>query len=385
MKHVAKALLLAALLPVAVMAQEKTQFIKGSWEEITARARKEHKPIFIDTYFEGCHACKDMEVKVFPRPEVKQYMEENYVNTGFDVFKEKFGMDLCVKYYMRGFPTYLVIAENGELINRGIGYQEPDRFLEFLQENVARNKAGKYLSGFSTDVVSQDPAFYKALFDKGNQGTDQAAVAAYLGETKDMTAETTFKVMLIAKELPAAYREYFIRNRAEYVNRFGEDLSNTILDRLLAKDLTVLPATYDKTAFDNFLLQQQQVYSTADWAYVRMYYAENYLYRKCKQAKAFLEFAVAHPDTNDNRVRYMSFYLGPDLSKDPSLKELYIRWAAPVLTKKSSLEVLQTLAYMCKDANKEQAKKYFTWALEKATAFGQNTDNLKKSLQELSI
>ncbi|WP_160711870.1 thioredoxin family protein [Chitinophaga solisilvae] len=385
MKHVAKALLLAALLPVAVMAQEKTQFIKGSWEEITARARKEHKPIFIDTYFEGCHACKDMEVKVFPRPEVKQYMEENYVNTGFDVFKEKFGMDLCVKYYMRGFPTYLVIAENGELINRGIGYQEPDRFLEFLQENVARNKAGKYLSGFSTDVVSQDPAFYKALFDKGSQGTDQAAVAAYLGETKDMTAETTFKVMLIAKELPAAYREYFIRNRAEYVNRFGEDLSNTILDRLLAKDLTVLSATYDKTVFDNFLQQQQQVYSTADWTYVRMYYAENYLYRKCKQAKTFLEFAVAHPDTNDNRVRYMSFYLGPDLSRDPSLKELYIRWAAPVLTKKSSLEVLQTLAYMCKDANKEQAKKYFTWALEKATAFGQNTDNLKKSLQELSI
>lgn len=379
-----KALLLAALLPVMAMAQDSTHFVKGSWKELTARARKEGKPIFIDTYFEGCHACKDMEVKVFPRAEVKRYMEENFICTGYDVFKEQFGMDLCVKYFMRGFPTYLVISGEGKLINRGMGYQEPQVFMSFLQENITRYKAGQYLAGFGTSLSSEDPAFYKAMWDKGYKGGNKEEIAAYLAKQKDKMAESTFKVMQMSRELPADYRAFYLQHRAAYVARFGEELNNNILDGLLKQDIGTLPATLDKAVFNTFLEQQQQVYPAADWQHVQMFYAENYLFKKCKDAKAFLEFAIAHPDSNDNRVRYMNFYLSNDMAKDPALKPLYIKWAAPVLTASSSTEALQTLAYMCKGTDNEQAKKYFGWMLARAKVMGDDTARLEKELAALN-
>ncbi|RBL92340.1 thioredoxin family protein [Chitinophaga flava] len=384
MQKLTKALLIAALLPVVAYAQDSTQFIKGSWKELTARAQKEHKPIFIDTYFEGCHACKDMEVKVFPRPEVKRYMEENFICTGYDVFKEEFGMELCRKYFMRGFPTYLVISGEGQLLNRGAGYQEPDRFMAFLKENIARYKEGRYLAGFGNSLSSKDPDFYRAMWNKDYKGGNKEEIAAYLGKQKDKLAESTFKVMQMSRELPADYRAFYLKNRASYVARFGEELNNNILDGLLKQDIAALPATLDMAVFTAFLQKQQQVYGAGDWSYVQMFYAENYLFKKCKDAKAFLEFAAAHPDKNENRVRYMNFYMGADMAKDPALKSLYLKWAEPVVTADASQETLQMLAYMSKGLDeKVQAKKYFGWLIAKKKAWGDDAAREEKELSQL--
>ncbi|WP_436484423.1 thioredoxin family protein [Chitinophaga sp. ARDCPP14] len=384
MKNAIKALLLAGLLPLASAAQDSTQFIKGSWKELTAKAKKEHKPIFIDTYFEGCHACKDMEVKVFPRPEVKKYMNEHFICTGYDVFKEEFGKELCAKYFMTGFPTYLIISGEGKLINTGMGYQEPPQFLQFLENNIARYKAGEYLGGFGNSLKTDDPEFYRTFFfAKDRKYPDSAVVKEYLLKQKDLFKESVFKVMLVCRNLPANYREFYIKNRTAYQDRFGVELNKNILNGLLRQDLAALPKQLDTTAFEAFLAKQQQVYSAADWHEIEMYYAENYLLKTCKNAKAFLEFAIAHKDLNDNRVRYMRFYMAGELEKQPELKDLYVRWAAPALTENSSLEAISMMAYMCREGYKEQAKKYFTWAVSKATAMGQPADNYRKELEKL--
>ncbi|SEW33395.1 thioredoxin family protein [Chitinophaga arvensicola] len=384
MKYAIKALLLAGLLPLTAAAQDSTQFIKGSWKELTAKARKEHKPIFVDTYFEGCHACKDMEVKVFPRPEVKKYMEDNFVSTGYDVFKEAFGKELCAKYFMTGFPTYLIISGEGKLINTGAGYQEPAQFMKFLENNISRYKAGQYLTGFGNSLKTDDPEFYHTFFfAKDRKFPDSTAVKEYLLKQKDLLKESVFKVMLVCRNLPANYRAFYIKNRTTYIERFGADLNSNVLNGLLKQDLTVLPKQLDNAAFDAFLAKQQQVYSAVDWQEIQMYYAENYLYKTAKDAKAFLEFAIAHHDTNENRVRYMRFYMSAELEKQPGLKDLYIRWAAPALTAESSLEVLTSLAYMCRDGHKDAAKKYFTWAMAKATAMGQPAEYFQKELDKL--
>ncbi|PSL42653.1 thioredoxin-related protein [Chitinophaga niastensis] len=385
MKYAFKALLLAALLPLTALAQDSTQFIKGSWEELTAKAQKEHKPIFIDTYFEGCHACKDMEVKVFPRPEVKKYMEENFVCTGYDVFKEAFGKDLCAKYFMTGFPTYLIISGEGKLINTGMGYQEPFQFMQFLQRNTEMYKSDKYLAGFGNSLKTDDPEFYKTFFyAKDRKYPDSAVVKTYLAAQKDFYKESVFKAMLVCRNLPANYRDFYIKNRNTYIARFGDELNTRIFEGLLRQDLSVLPKQLDEKVFAAFLAKQQAGYSAADWQFAQMYYAENYLYKTCGNAKAFLEFAIAHHDNNENRVRYMTFYLGLDLQKDPSLKDLYAKWAEPVLNEHSSLEALQSLAYMCKDGHPEQAKKYFTWAMTIAASMGNSTENYQKELSKLN-
>lgn len=384
MKYAFKALLLAGLLPLAALAQDSTQFIKGSWKDLTAKAKKEHKPIFIDTYFEGCHACKDMEVKVFPRPEVKKYMEENFVCTGYDVFKEQFGKELCAKYFMTGFPTYLIISGEGKLINTGIGYQEAPDFMKFLQTNIAKYKAGESLSGFGSNMKTDDPEFYTAFFfAKDRKYPDSTAVKEYLLKQTDFFKESVFKAMLVCRNLPANYRTFYLKNKEGYDARFGKNLNDNILKGLFRQDLAGLPKELDEKAFDAFLAKQQQVYSTADWQEAQMYYAENYLFKTCKNAKAFLEFAIAHNDRDENRIRYMTFYMGTDLSKDSSLKDLYIKWAAPALTETSSLEVLRSLAYMCREGHKEEAKKYFTWLVAKSAAMGESEESYRRELEKL--
>lgn len=383
MQKLTKALLVAALLPVMAVAQDSTQFIKGTWKELTNRARKEHKPIFIDTYFEGCHACKDMEVKVFPRPEVKKYMEGNFICTGYDVFKEEFGMEMCRKYFMRGFPTYLVISGDGQLLDRSSGYQEPDRFMAFLKNNIVRYKAGKTLAGFGNSLSSKDPAFYRAMWDKNYKGGDKDEIAGYLAKQKDKLAESTFKVMQMAAVLPDDYRTFYLKNRGAYLDRFGEDLNINIMDKLLKQDIAALPAALDKAAFDAFLQKQQAVYRPEDWNYVQMYYAENYLYKKCKDVRAFLEFAAAHPDRNENRVRYMQFYLGAELAKDAALKAQYLKWADAVVTADASLENLQGLVRISRGVDQAQARKFLGWVIDKKKSWGDDTAKEEAELKNL--
>ncbi|HEY9257594.1 thioredoxin fold domain-containing protein [Chitinophaga sp.] len=388
MKYAFKALLLAGLLPLAALAQDSTQFIKGSWATLTAKARKEHKPIFIDTYFEGCHACKDMEVKVFPRPDVKKYMEENFVCTGYDVFKEEFGKELCAKYFMTGFPTYLIISGEGKLINTGMGYQEVPDFLKFLQTNIERYKGGESLTGFGNSLKRDDPEFYTTFFfAKDRKYPNAEVVKEYLlkQQEKDFFKESVFKAMQVAGNLPDNYRTFFLKNRETYDARFGKALSDNILKRLFRQDMAALPKELDEKAFDTFLAKQQTIYSAADWPEAQMYYAENYLYKTCKNGKAFLDFAIAHNDRDNNRIRYMTFYLGGDMTKDPSLKELYIKWAEPALTENSSLEALSSVAYMCVERDhKAQAKKYFTWLVARAQAMGEPADSYKEQLAKLN-
>ncbi|WP_161596654.1 thioredoxin family protein [Chitinophaga vietnamensis] len=383
MKHTIKALLIAALWPLAASAQDSTQFIKGSWADLTAKARKEHKPIFIDTYFEGCHACKDMELRVFPAPEVKKYMQDNFICTGYDVFKEAFGKDLCIKYFVRGFPTYLVISGEGELIGASSGYSDADIFLSLLRENVQRYKAGTYLSGFGREWKGDEPAFYKAMYDKVSQPTDPAEVTAYLAKQKDKLAENTFKAMLAAGALPADYRTFYIKNRAAYLQRFGVELNRNILEKLLREDMKALPQSYDAAAFESFLQQQQRIYDAGSWQEIQMFYAENYLFKKCKNAKAFLEFAIAHHDNNENRVRYMLFYMGMEMQQDPALQALYIQWAKPVLSEHASLELLQSMAYLCKNNDKEAARQYFKWAIAKSTMMRMDAAHMQQELNKL--
>ncbi|NML37394.1 thioredoxin fold domain-containing protein [Chitinophaga sp. G-6-1-13] len=385
MQKLTKALLVAALLPVMAVAQDSTQFIKGTWKDLTNRAQKEHKPIFIDTYFEGCHACKDMEVKVFPRPEVKKYMEENFICTGYDVFKEQFGIDLCRKYFMRGFPTYLVISGDGQLLDRSSGYQEPDRFMAFLKNNIARYKAGKTLAGFGNSLSSKDPEFYKAMWNKDYKGGDKEEIVGYLAKQKDKLAESTFKVMQMAAVLPDDYREFYLKNRKAYLDRFGEELNTNIMDKLLKQDIAALPATLDKAVFDAFLQKQQTVYRPEDWSFVQMYYAENYLFKKCKDSRAFLEFATAHPDRNENRVRYMQFFLGAELAKDAALKAQYLKWAEVVVTADASLENLQGLVRMSKGVDQAQTRKFLGWVIDKKKSWGDDTTKEEVELKNLNI
>ena len=60
-----------------------------SMEEAMTAQQKNPKPIFIDVYTDWCGWCKVMDNKTFSRPEVAQYMNENFHSVKFNAEKEK--------------------------------------------------------------------------------------------------------------------------------------------------------------------------------------------------------------------------------------------------------------------------------------------------------
>lgn len=108
-----------------------------TWKEITAKAVKEDKLIFLDCYTSWCAPCKAMAMNVFPLPEVGAFMNANFINVKFDMEKGE-GMALHKQYqrYIPGYPTYLLINGKGEVVHQVTGYQEPQAFITEMKKGL---------------------------------------------------------------------------------------------------------------------------------------------------------------------------------------------------------------------------------------------------------
>jgi len=74
-----KTLFFALVLTVSSVAAMAQQGIKWmTWDEAVAAAKKQPKPIFVDTYTDWCGWCKTMDRNTFAHPVIAKYMNEHY-------------------------------------------------------------------------------------------------------------------------------------------------------------------------------------------------------------------------------------------------------------------------------------------------------------------
>ncbi|RYY27208.1 MAG: DUF255 domain-containing protein [Chitinophagaceae bacterium] len=103
-----------------------------TWEEILSIAKKQHKNVFIDVFATWCVPCKEMDAQVFSRRDVGEYFNKNFVSFKVQMDSTKsdnarvqsFRRDskqLAKKFAIRGYPTYLFLNENGDLLYKGLG------------------------------------------------------------------------------------------------------------------------------------------------------------------------------------------------------------------------------------------------------------------------
>jgi thiol:disulfide interchange protein len=95
-------------------------------------AKKENKPVMIDTYADWCIACKELEEYTFSHPEVAKVLED-YVLVKVDFTKntaenEKLRSELKVI----GMPTVIFLDPAGNETRRFFGFYNKDKFLAFL-------------------------------------------------------------------------------------------------------------------------------------------------------------------------------------------------------------------------------------------------------------
>jgi len=120
------------------LCQEGIEFdTKSTWNELLQKSASTQKLIFLDCYTSWCGPCKGMAKDVFPDAAVGDFMNKNFICTKRDMEKDE-GITLNKKYkqYIPGYPTYLLINANGDVIFQVSGYLKVDKFLESMKNGL---------------------------------------------------------------------------------------------------------------------------------------------------------------------------------------------------------------------------------------------------------
>lgn len=129
-------------LKVAPKATEVNQtegivFFSGSWEEALAESKKSGKPIFLDTYAPWCGPCKLLDKKVFSRPKVGEFFNQNFVCVKLDVDtpelngKPNPAVAVGEKLGVTAYPTLFILNTDGSVKKKSVGFLDVDALIEF--------------------------------------------------------------------------------------------------------------------------------------------------------------------------------------------------------------------------------------------------------------
>jgi thiol:disulfide interchange protein DsbD len=97
-----------------------------------ATARASGDPVILDFYADWCAPCKELEVKTFADPEVRDVLAD-YARFKIDLTRpSEAGQALTAEYDVLGVPT-VIVFEGGSEAFRITGFEPPERFLERLR------------------------------------------------------------------------------------------------------------------------------------------------------------------------------------------------------------------------------------------------------------
>lgn len=266
--------LLILIMSASNYVQAQTEFTKGTWEEIKEKARHENKLIFVDLYFEGCMPCAEMDKRVFPDTTIGRLLNTHFVSFKTDVFKEDIGMKLSMKYAVSGYPTFLILAPEGEAVSIFSGFMGVDRFAPVLEQSVAQAKAGKFL-GYAPSLDMDYPDFYRKAYTERNRKVSQDTIRAYLASRKDLTDELSFVVMSVFS--PGDQAAFFIDHAGGLVEKYGRIPVRNKLSSLVTQEATRLGKAGTAEDFERMLQKTQPIFEGRDWGvfspgFFRSYY-----------------------------------------------------------------------------------------------------------------
>jgi thiol-disulfide isomerase/thioredoxin len=150
MRHI---MMLIVLLPFAGMGQMNLNGGGGSptggiefenglnWQEVKAKAKAEHKFIFIDCYASWCVPCKEMDKNVYGEPMVGYFINKRFVSvkvkmdssaTDNEAIREwyKDGLRMQDEYNIAFFPSYLFFSPDGRIVHKYFGALSDTDFIK---------------------------------------------------------------------------------------------------------------------------------------------------------------------------------------------------------------------------------------------------------------
>lgn len=195
-----------------LMAQGIT-FEKGSLAEAIAKARADHKLLFVDISTFWCGPCQQMAREVFPKSFVGGYYNNTFVNYKLDG-DSKEGKEMTKKFKTGGFPAFLFLDGKGNMVYQFLGYRNP---VDFVMEAEKVPQVAKFGGWEKMDTLfqegSKDPDFLKIYYEFSDKRLKPKVLNAYLKALPEN--------QLITKDVAPLYGDIVIYD-VELMNRLAD-------------------------------------------------------------------------------------------------------------------------------------------------------------------
>ncbi len=224
----------ASLMPAAA----QTDFRHITFGEAIEAAKSEGKLVFIDFYTQWCGPCKRMAKEVFPTQQVGDYMNANFVSIKIDAEAGE-GPALAGKFGVKAYPTFVVVAPDGNVTGTFAGYKDSGEFISKIEtcrnpdltpERVtARYEAGErspeVVRAYAISIVDNSRD-YMAAFHKAGKIIDDYFDS--LTEEQRLKPENHFLFDTYTTGYNTPRVQFMIANR----DRFDTSKSNDIAEQI---------------------------------------------------------------------------------------------------------------------------------------------------------
>lgn len=201
-------------------------FEKGNFEDALAKAKVENKLLFVDVYTSWCGPCQRMSRDVFSRDNVGRYYNEHFVSYKLDAEKGN-GPEICARYGVDAYPTFLFLDGEGKLIYKMVGYHDVKDFLMETDHVFIYAKYGGWeLVEAKIQSGSGETAFWKDYYEIADRDRKQEILRKYLSSMSDAELFKTGNGFLVGK---ADYdRELYLRIARGIVNSDVKEVNFSI-------------------------------------------------------------------------------------------------------------------------------------------------------------
>jgi thioredoxin-related protein len=213
-------------------AQEKINFLEGSFTEVLKTANQQKKPIMYMFYATWCGHCDKMKKETLIDPEVVQYFNKNYVCAWQDMEVGQ-GPMLRKKYEIKSYPAFLFFDTLGVLVSQILGEFKPSDLIKEAQNALIPEKQIPYLKKqFEKDVSNaQNCLDYIMALRKGRMDFDGIAQRYFeTVEEKDLLSEMNWKIFANGiMDIQSREFKYVLSHQKE----FADLISKTRVERKL--------------------------------------------------------------------------------------------------------------------------------------------------------
>ncbi|GAA0552408.1 thioredoxin family protein [Chitinophaga japonensis] len=183
-----------------------TQFEElSSWQQVKEKARRENKYIFVDVYATWCGPCKQMDRQVYPNEAVGKVLNDKFIAIKVqqdqtdkdDAYVKSWYADakaISETYKVEALPSYLFFSPEGELVHRGLGFQDVPAFIAMVKTAL-------------TDPIAR---FHEQLEAYKQGHKDYTAMPELIKKVRDIGKDEQ-----LARDMAKDYKEHYLDELSE--------------------------------------------------------------------------------------------------------------------------------------------------------------------------